>query len=389
MFREQNKNINEQDIEHLPVYTMMKDLEFINNPEVARKNEESENAPVKKPVSPENLTAAQKSSPFLNPVPTTGDSPIPPKKEFIDNWTDKTDRITISEKTPVLTDQAYSSEKSSKKPLLIILSVLLIFVIAGSGYYFWTAYQRTLKVVETTPITEPEPTPQPEPQPEPTITFSTDKPNYLSIDLTQGNNTAVKDALKNYLDKVSKSGITTPIEFAVTDTQNNPLKFSSFANSLGLKLSSSAMSSLAETFSLFIYNDQGNMRLGLSIDIKNDTLLKTVTAKEEPVLVSEIAPLFMDVTYTATATKFGKSTYAGADIRYINVISPQDLSVDYTIFEKKLLIGTTKMTLRSMIDYLSAKQPTPVSTTPATTGNPANTGSPDINQLSPNPPPAQ
>lgn len=366
MFQDQNKNIDDQDIEHLPVHTMLKDLEFINNPSAAIANEESEQALAKKSVPPVNLTAVQKSSPFLNPAPVAEKRSAPQETEPTHAWTNRMDRADIPVKTTVRTDQESPSQKSSKKPFILVFSVLIIIVIAAGGYYFWSTRQQNTQdvVIDNTPEEPtPEPVPEPIPEPEPAITFSTDKPNYLSIDSTQKNNTEIKGTLKNYTDKVSKSGATTPVEFIVTDTQNNPLLFSSFAGSLGLKLSPSVMTSLAETFSLFIYNDNAVTRLGLAIDLKNQpdlkstnkpqSDLKNMLALEEKNLATELSPIFIPENYTLVPKTFASSTYNGQNIRYLNIISPEDLSVDYAIGHNKLLIGTTKMTIRAIIDKIA------------------------------------
>jgi hypothetical protein len=153
--------------------------------------------------------------------------------------------------------------------------------------------------------------------------------------------------------------LTAPVEFIVTDQQNNPLTFTDFATSFGLKFSSLVMSSLADNFSLYIYNDQGNIRLGLAVDSKNDVSTKARMFNEEPNLVSEISPLFLDTSFTAPKTvSFNSSNYANTQIYYLNLATMQNqpLSIDYTIFNKKLIIGTSKMTLRSILD----KAATPV-----------------------------
>jgi hypothetical protein len=383
MFQEQNKNTNDQDIEHLPVHTMSKDLEFANNPSAARANEESENILLRKSIPPANLTAAQKSSPFLKPTVPPRNLPTSPEIEPMPNWVSKTERINISAKTPTPLEQAHPS----KKPFLLMFSVLIVIVIAAGGYYFWSTRQQDTQdvVIENTPVEPaPEPIPAPVPEPEPAATFSTDKPNYFSINPAQSNNTEIKGALKNFADKVSTSGVTFPVEFIVTDIQNSPLLFSSFASSLGLKLSPSVMASLAETFSLFIYNDGSAARLGLSIDLKSTNKLqgglKNIMALEEKNLATELSPIFIPENYTLTPKAYASSTYNDLPIRYMNILSPEDLSVDYAISQKKLLIGTTKMTLRTIIDKVAPIADSPIETSKtvspsATTAVPATTPS--------------
>jgi hypothetical protein len=116
------------------------------------------------------------------------------------------------------------------------------------------------------------------------------------------------------------------------------------------------MNNLSDKFSLFLYNDSNNVRLGLAVDSKDTTeinLKKTLT-QGEAALAKNIEPLFLPSEYTIANKAYNTSYYNGAEIRYLNIISPEDLSVDYTIFQDKWIIGTTKMTLRSIIDSYAA-----------------------------------
>lgn len=256
----------------------------------------------------------------------------------------------------------FDSEKSAPEPkqhphhinfnkvFAGVITVLVIAIIAGGGYYFWITRQSTPEVVVTPPVTDP----GPEPTPEPVVAkFSIDKPNYLNIDDTSTparSNT--KDLLAFYASQVSQSNITTPVEFMIVDSNNNPVIFQNFAKKLNLILSPALTANLDKGFSLFIYNDSSVTNLGLAIASKDPTKLKNLMTIEEKTLAKNISPIFLTSDYTLTAKAFASSDYNSTAIRYINIISPEDLSVDYAIYNNKLVIGTTKMTLRSIIDSL-------------------------------------
>ncbi|MFA6383669.1 MAG: hypothetical protein WCX17_04600 [Parcubacteria group bacterium] len=400
MFQDQNKNIDDQDIEHLPVHTMLKDLEFVDNPSAAKAEEELENVSIKKSVPPANLTVSQKSSPFLNPVPAAENRPAPQETEITHDWTNRMDRIDISAQTPIPLKQEHSSKKLSMKPFIIIFSVLLVFIIAGGGYYFWSTRQQKAPdvVIDNTPeVVAPEPVPVPAPIPP--VVFSTDTSNYLSIDLTNTNKSALKETLLSYVDKVYTAKTVSPVEFVIVDQQNNPITFQDFSAKLEMTFSPALTASLGSTFSLFIYNDASVTRLGLAMDFKEQTDSKNTSklqtdrknllSLEEKDLTKELSPIFIPGNYTLAPKIFSSSKYNGLDIRFLNIISPEDLSVDYAIFKDKLLIGTTKMTIRAIIDKIapttdspietdkagdSAKSSPPITTTPATTPRNAPTG---------------
>lgn len=359
--RQANKANNDLEIGAIPVHTMQQDLDEAKNPGAVRiKNPEREPAVRRNPINPDNLNATQKSSPFLNPIPETETGkPEAAKTEPINPESARV--ISSLESQPPLTPKKpletapKAPPPASRKPLfLLVATSLILILIASGGYYFWmTRQQETTEVVEDIPLIEPTPEPAPEPTPEPVRpeTFATDKPNYLNADLS--NAETIKNDLESYADKVTESGITTPVEFVVTDKQNNPILFSDFASKIGISFNKPLMDNLKETFSLFVYKDVNLTRFGLSIDSQDATNLKTIMAAEEKTLVKELEPIFLSSNYTLAIKSFNSSSYRNLAIRYINITSPEDLSIDYAVSSNhgKLLVGTTKMTLRSIIDY--------------------------------------
>lgn len=247
------------------------------------------------------------------------------------------------------------------KSVAIIIIVLVILIGGAGAYYFIATKQKTSNITVTEPIVEPTPEPTPKPEPEPIVKpvptpqFSTDKPNYLALNTSSATTAAatIKDTLNKYSQDVTTAAVTTPIEFIVVDSKNNPLTFTNFASLAGIALPAGILSDLDKNFSLFMFNDNANTRIGLAIDTKNASALKSLLAKEEPNLAKDLAPILLSSNYTLANTAFGKSSYAGMDIKYQNIVSPEDLSIDYTVNTKQWLIGTTKMTLRSIIDYMN------------------------------------
>lgn len=331
-------------LEDIPIHTMKNDLENANNPnylnsgEIAFSEKQSQPIPVSR----------QQTSPFLNP----SSAPIQEKPVATG---------ASSQNKPTVSTQPASPSKIGK----IITTAIIIFIVLLSGfggYYFWiTKYAAEEQaVVETQPEIEQTETPTQEEQPAETTTpaiadFSTDKPNYLNLDTENPSAASVKDQVTSYAQKVAASQIATPVEFIVADKNNNPLTFSQFFSSFGINLPDSISSNLNDPFSLFIYNTTAGPRLGMSIGSKNDTSLKTGLLAEEKNFPKDIEPMFLGATYsTAPTDTFKDSSYSGSDIRFMNLTSTQELSIDYSVSKNKLIIGTTKMTLRSVIDYISA-----------------------------------
>lgn len=357
-------------IEDLPVHTMKKDLEAIKNPELAKaENEYQEAASRPQPINREKLTEAQKSSPFL-------DFPAPKKSTPEDaELRMETAKSNISDSRIKLVD---SSEKSVPKPENTIFApeenayqpekhphhidfskvfagaiiALVIAIIAGGGYYFWTTRQGTQEIVVTPPVIEPEPEPASEPEPKPVAKFSTDKLNNLTIDVAAATSIAIKELLQNTVKDMADDKITSPVEFVVADLNATPVAFKDFASIMGITFSPALAANLSDTFSLFIYNDNAVARLGLVIDSNDPVKLKSLMTLEEKTLAKAVSPIFLVSDYTLANKPFASSEYKDLTIRYMNIISPEDLTVDYAIYNNKLVIGTTKMTLRSVVDYL-------------------------------------
>lgn len=360
-------------LEDLPVHTMKKDLEAIKHPELAKETEDRESVTSPRPVNREKLTEAQKSSPFLDfsapkkAAPEEVETrPEPVKTETVDSrikFTESTpapkpEKTEVPQNLPISNSEKpiFDPEKNSPEPkqhphhinfnkvFAGVAAVLIIAIAAGGGYYFWITRQSTPEVVVTPPITEPEP--------EPVAKFSIDKPNNIKIDITTATSATIRELLLNTAKDVSAEKTTLPVELNITGTDGKLIPFKDFIKLSGITLSPALAANLSDTFSLFIYNDNAVTRGGLAIDSKDPVKLKGLLALEEKPLIKNIASAFPVSKPALVGKIFASSNYNGTAIRYMNITSPEDWSVDYAIYNNKLVMGTTKMTLRSVIDYL-------------------------------------
>ncbi len=345
-------------IENIDVHTMAKDIKELENPTV--KANIFQEAPIK-PVVDQHLTEKQKSSPFLSATP----SPMPEQK--IPQPQVKVNTLPFPVQKNIETNNpTEETEKSSNKKtiLAIVLGLLVILAVGAGGYYFMQLRQTTpeIAIVEETPSipvevpaendpSATEPVTEVETTPVVKTELSATMPNYLQIDPNTFNNTSFKETLDTYATDIKTAGLTTPVEFVVTDQQNNPVGFANFAAMSGLKLSDTILSNLDETFSLFIFNDSSNTGIGLAISAKNKTVLQSDLLLAEKTMGADLESIFVYPSSSANSP-FGKATYEGFDIRYQNLISPQKLSIDYALDGKQLLIGTTQKTLEMIINKL-------------------------------------
>lgn len=243
---------------------------------------------------------------------------------------------------------------------LIIFFCIFIGLLLVLGWIGFNYSQNNTRPFETEVINS-ENVPVEEVQP--ALSYSETNPNYLRLEIETLDTEKVKTTLRSHAQKVAEENYSSPIEFIPTDAENKPLSLKAFSTLLELKFSPALMALLGDNFTLFIYNDITAPKFGLVIESRDDINLAKVLLQEEKKLADEISPIFFTSEYL-TEKKFATSAYGSVNIRYQNIISPDTLSVDYAISENKLIIGTTKLTLRSILDKISSakKEVTPETT---------------------------
>jgi len=361
----QNKEFRPSDI---PVHTMLGDLLELEHP---KKSAPLLTEQIPQPPIKNNLTEAQKTSPFLNQLQDGASSnkdssrlkifsevngPRPPAKKSDVSEIKKDLFIQPEKKLPEAPIKETGQNRNIGKLIGAIGIVLLIVSLGGGGYYFWITKQKNLRdnstsepiietPVESEPVVE---TPQKTPK------FSLEKPNYLQVDPAATEPSTWKNTIVEYLKEVEKEGVAGPVEFTVVDKENNAVGFPVFSKNIGLVFSKNILVALKETFSLFFYKDGDNYRLGISLDYKEGVNLKKLMLSEEPRLMAGLKPLFLDAQYVPIkAQRFSNNAYKNLPVRYLNIVSPEYLSIDYAVSSKALLIGTTRMTTKVIIDGLN------------------------------------
>lgn len=371
-------------IENAPIHTMQDDLKNIKDPNTKHSQTQEtikeESSLIEKPI----ISQKQSNSPFLNlsdKNPLNGIITSDEKHQQIEplesfsrrtNQTQDTGGV-LTRKNHTLGKNAFDfkSTPSIAKDHSVFhynwrmiffstLSIFLIIVLGWIGFNYkqdknfnpFKEYPQLNPQQTVTPSIEPGNIPTPtETVEKPKLTFSETNPNYLRLESPDLDSEKTKAILKQYLDTTSKESYSAPVEFIITDAQNKALSFKAFSNLLGLKFSPALMALLGENFSLYIYNDIAAPKLSIAIESRDDINLAKVMLSEEKNLADEISPLFFTSEYRAEKA-FAGSEYGGAKVRYQNIISPDMLSVDYTVYKNKLIIGTTKLTLRSIIDKI-------------------------------------
>lgn len=346
--------------EGVPIHTMQDDINSLSGAVAPKKNlkEKSyseinfsgkETTPGNNSFAgkPSSLNAPKSYSPFLNAAapqssPDLKPSSIPQSAQ-------------ISQKQPV--EKIIELPKKGlkwSKILIFSASLAAILALAAGGYYFW---------ITRAPAPQP-PLPSdgannqiPNVPPvivEPQVQkYSLDKPNYLPID-TEAASKSIQDSIAETASEIQEENIAVPVEFVVVDKDNDPIDFSIFTIHAGMKLSG-AVENLDNAFSLFIYSDAGNPRLGLAIDLKDKQKAVSAMSVQEKTIVGDLGFLFLGNTPQKTGRSFKENFHNNNYIRYIN-IDPGDqgaLSIDYAFAENKLIIATSKNAMWAILDKLS------------------------------------
>lgn len=246
--------------------------------------------------------------------------------------------------------------KSGSKKWLVVGIIVVIVALFGLGAYLYFRNAPLEKVMESvvpdgqssaetpsdlveTPVVEPP--------------FALDKPNYLSLDTESISLDEGKTVFGEVAVKMQAAGIVQPVEFLITDSNNNPVAFSRFAYLMHFELSPELLAFLDEGFSVFAFIDGGKLRLGLALTMKDATAAGAQIVKEESSLPSAFRPLVLlngSMVGINRTSVFRSGSYNSEAVRFTNIDANQNLSLDYTLRGNRWFVGTSKDTLRAMLD---------------------------------------
>jgi len=249
-------------------------------------------------------------------------------------------------------DDMQQKQHAWGKLVFISIIIFTVLIFAALGYY-WMLTRETESQIEKPPVQQPtiEKTTF-----QPSNYISPDKPNPLNIDINNFSPLQAKETLNKTAQKVVTTGYSSAVEFVIKDSENTDINFIKFADKIGIKLPSGILETLDTKFSFYIYNDQGISHFGLAINIKDAGKLNDLLASEHSNLPSDFSSIFPESIPSLSIINTGKSSYGGAEIRFVNIHQPDGkYSVDYSIYKEKLLIGTSKMTIRGIIDYINGQ----------------------------------
>lgn len=307
------------------------------------------------PTAPLSENSPFASSAFSAPAPSEAAKPQPTPAEP----TQQAQSFSQREEAIKIADPDYTPKSSinGKKIFLIVLFIVIILALTGGGYFFWLtrsseSVQPTVQPAAETPVTENEPV---------TISplsekFSLQNPNFLSIDTNIATVVDIQNLLTTTSKEIEQLNPATPVEFVLTDLNNSPVAFHIFVALAKIDLPSTLLSSFEEYFSLYFYPDNGKVHIGIQIASPNKEITSAEMKATETKLATALQLLLMDATPRTQTPAFNDGTYNGQAVRYSNLDPENNLSIDYAVSAKSLFIGTSKNTLRAIIDKNAAKE---------------------------------
>lgn len=337
----------------------------------------------KKAATPQEVTDALDKK-KITPIPT----PEPQKKtiDTKDMAPEDTrpfvEQVAVSKKKelveiPLPTKKDAPANTKGYKTVLIVAISLLIVAILFGVYYFLikrTPKQQVVSNVETAQPIENQENNTSLATDVSTKKYSSEKPNYLTIDIATLSPEDIEKAITDTVEELKLIPENqNPYEFIIVDTNNNPIAFPIFATAAKLNLSPSVLNSLGENFSLFLYSDNGNWRLSFVTDITKKEVLASELSKQEKTFVADASFLFLDEKPEITKGLFQSNNYKNIPIRFFNVNSQITMSIDYAIVGNKLVVATSKDTVRVIIDQLLAAEVTTINTPTNDSSSPAST----------------
>lgn len=259
-----------------------------------------------------------------------------------------------------------NQQSKGKVKLLITLAVILFLFAAGGAWYFllggkeqfYDAKEKVMKFLFLSDINVVEQIsnlpkiPEEGEAPKSEI-YSSDKPNYLPFNTETVSPEDIRATFSQIASRIQESNITKPIEFLVTDQNNNPLAFNRFAFLLKLDLDPEMLSLAEESFSLYAYNDTGSVRFGMILDFKEtqtETIADIIKKTESGLPYALRALIIEPDSNISKKTTFQSSDYNQFQIRFVNIDIERKITIDYVLYNNRLFVGTSKETLRAILD---------------------------------------
>lgn len=343
------------------VLTMEDDLEDIAS---GKSSHTEKNAPLTQ--QDVRKTTHSPSSQTPNPFQSTEEKlsvPIPPQANKSGM---PANTLNVPKPFPQTSEPTLQKKEANLFVIVGALIIIIALILGGVFYYSFfvsknkggVSQEMTPQRTEVQTIAEQEPEKEIIPLKEPL--YAIDKPNYLSINVEVMSEKDIYEVLSVTANRIKESNFIDPVEFIITDQNNTPLAFSRFSLLMKMNIGSKLLATLDEPFILSLYNDAGDIRIGMKLSIADQSGFVSEIVKSEKTLPIDLQSLFlMEAKNIPKVSVFKSNTFVGEDtvtkvkkeyaIRYTNVNAEEKLSIDYAVVGNEWYIGTSQNTLIALL----------------------------------------
>ncbi len=199
------------------------------------------------------------------------------------------------------------------------------------------------------------------------VVDSSDLPQFLAITVEQKNQIGITSAiiakfnsLADQEDKVAEMKV-------VNSEDNSLIPLAVFLDNFGISFPGEITNNFTDDYTILLCKNAQTQRLGLQVkisetaDIEN---VKKIFLELEKTAVDTFNPMFLNNELIANMDVslekyvFNDSLYKDIAIRYVNLDAEETLSIDYAIVDNKLIVATSKNSMRKIIDDIMEKKET-------------------------------
>lgn len=270
----------------------------------------------------------------------------------------------LSDPTPISKDVSRSGAPGSIKVskvtsrttrifFHVLLGIIIVALFAGAYYYWLTRMRGTLEDSSILPAIDTSQLPGSDAQE--VFPYDFERPNPIilgdegSLDPIQAIS-SVKETWNTYDDEDGT------LEFFFVDGSGefDAISAGELLSRLGIQIDGDRTAALlGEESRVYLYKDRDGIRIVLSLALQNREQMQTLMRQEEAKIIGELTPILAGTANDFSLQgDFHDSQYRSYAIRFANSNVGTGNSVDYTFRRNTLLIGTSKDSLRAVLDKL-------------------------------------
>ena len=233
---------------------------------------------------------------------------------------------------------AYAPIPKRKNSILILVIILVIILLGGGGFIYWQ-----IKKPITPPPVQPPPVVTPQPS-APLILINETKIISLSPDKS------LFELLKE--EAKLEQPILTFKRVALLKNEKDFLSLAEIFQNLEIPVPPYVLAELKENYNLVLFSQATGKRLGLISEVKDDLNLKEQLGVWEQTMLDDFKNFYpSQIPGTRASQTFLDDIYQGIAIRYVN-LPYSTLTLNYTILNNLLIIGTSKELMYNSIDKI-------------------------------------